>query len=761
MAEPCLVLVSPLDIFSILRYNSPKKTKIITKEVYFMINFKKRRSPLLIVGILLILVMSFTFLGCPEPDDPDDPNPNPNPNPNPSPGRSAVTTKLIPGILLPVGDAAAPATVTTNPQYTGTITWTPAHATFVTGTSYTATIVLTATSSYTFDGVTLTDFTAAGVPCGTGVKSGETVTFSDVPMGEASPPSVPVGPHYHTFDGFPNSTSTYEWRVDTLTPLGPGVNGRQYQVCDGSNGTSGNHTNLPLYQYRTLWATGSATLEYVGYTSAGVVIPDSDTTTVPAYYGVKAGATTTATVHIPAMHNSKAPGDTGFVYANYKPVQVIENSAFNGKTTVTDVVFLLGRNTADTLDEYKLTRIGQNAFQSTAIATSAINASANAVTANSITNNATGINEVIIPPTVTFIGANAFANIATLKKITIPASVTEVEDKVFGGDGITVSPLVEVILSQRNINDDMFKWVTASLTTVTLNSGVQKIGARAFQGCGEILSVYIPSTVNDIGLQAFDGCVKLATLSISTPSNVIGTTFRSLTSLRTVIIGQGVTTIPANAFENSAITNLTISNSVATIGADAFKKAELTDLTIFTTSITKEWLANFGVDSPLGDSLERLTIGNGGAGQTIGEGAFEEYGELATLTFGTTAGNVITPVTALTRIDESAFRGCEKLKTINNIATASTILPTGLTTIGINAFGAKSGAGAEKNIIDLITIPSTVTTVGRAAFSGIPATNTTDARIRIVTSKASEADITAEWGAYWKEGYTGAILLIR
>jgi formylglycine-generating enzyme required for sulfatase activity len=74
---------------------------------------------------------------------------------------------------------ATPVTTAINvTQYTGTISWLPAHATFAGGTTYTATVTLTAKTGYTFTGVTANNFTYTGATVTNAANSGTvTITF--------------------------------------------------------------------------------------------------------------------------------------------------------------------------------------------------------------------------------------------------------------------------------------------------------------------------------------------------------------------------------------------------------------------------------------------------------------------------------------------------------------------------------------------------------------------------------------------------------
>ena len=75
---------------------------------------------------------------------------------------TTISIAAIAGVAVPVTGATPVTTITTNAQYTGTLTWNPSHATFHSNTSYTATITLTPKDGYTLTGVGADFFTVAG-----------------------------------------------------------------------------------------------------------------------------------------------------------------------------------------------------------------------------------------------------------------------------------------------------------------------------------------------------------------------------------------------------------------------------------------------------------------------------------------------------------------------------------------------------------------------------------------------------------------------
>jgi parallel beta-helix repeat protein len=75
---------------------------------------------------------------------------------------TVINIAAIQGVTAPIAGATPVTAITETAQYTGTVTWSPAHATFAPGTTYTATITLTPKSGFTFTGVTENFFTVAG-----------------------------------------------------------------------------------------------------------------------------------------------------------------------------------------------------------------------------------------------------------------------------------------------------------------------------------------------------------------------------------------------------------------------------------------------------------------------------------------------------------------------------------------------------------------------------------------------------------------------
>ncbi|MDR0320715.1 MAG: leucine-rich repeat domain-containing protein [Treponema sp.] len=119
---------------------------------------------------------------------------------------------------------------------------------------------------------------------------------------------------------------------------------------------------------------------------------------------------------------------------------------------------------------------------------------------------------------VTIIGAGAFMNNETLESVTLPNTVTTIEDAAFA---------------------------FSVLKSITLSSSLTIIGGSAFRG-SPLASVIIPASVTTIEGSAFQN-----------------------TALKSVIIPAAVTSIGTCAFETNTLTSVTMSRSTQ-LGMDVF-----------------------------------------------------------------------------------------------------------------------------------------------------------------------------------------------
>ena len=149
----------------------------------------------------------------------------------------------------------------------------------------------------------------------------------------------------------------------------------------------------------------------------------------------------------------------------------------------------------------------------------------------SILNGNSTITKVVIPKSVTTLGAGAFYNCNNLIDVNIPDSITSIGHYAFNG--------------------------CTSLTSINIPNNVTSIGDYAFGDCTSLTSINIPNNVTSIGYYAFGACSSLTSINI--PNNVtsIGNNaFSACTSLISINIPNSVTSVGNNAFQNCP--NLTI-----------------------------------------------------------------------------------------------------------------------------------------------------------------------------------------------------------
>ena len=94
----------------------------------------------------------------------------------PIPGSATVTQTTIAGVTAPVAGAVPVRTITPSAQFTGVVTWSPAHSEFQYDTQYTATIQLYPATGYIFAGVFPNSFTVAGATAVSNPVNSGTVT---------------------------------------------------------------------------------------------------------------------------------------------------------------------------------------------------------------------------------------------------------------------------------------------------------------------------------------------------------------------------------------------------------------------------------------------------------------------------------------------------------------------------------------------------------------------------------------------------------
>ena len=262
----------------------------------------------------------------------------------------------------------------------------------------------------------------------------------------------------------------------------------------------------------------------------------------------------------------------------------------------------------------------------------------------------------IIPDGVTKIGTKAFEN-STLKTITLPEGLTEVEDYVF-----------------RNCT---------ALTSLVFPETVTTIGEGAMYDCDSLKSVTLPSGLKTVSPYMFYYTSSLKELSLPEGITSIGKDAFWSSGITSLVLPDGMTSIDDYAFQRSKIKSIELPDGITSIGAYAFESSSLTTIEL-PDSVTS--IGTYAFDD---SALTMIELPNGVT--SIGSNAFSYCKSL----------EYISLPKKLKTIPQWMCAQCPKL--------ASIIIPDSVTSISSYAF-------YQCTALSNVVIPANVTTIGSSVF---------------------------------------------
>lgn len=185
------------------------------------------------------------------------------------------------------------------------------------------------------------------------------------------------------------------------------------------------------------------------------------------------------------------------------------------------------------------------------------------------------VGDIVIPESViynnkkykvTAIGERAFAGMMQLKALTIPQTITTIQQYA-----LSELPNIESVTINCKTVERWF-YENYSLKTVVLGNNVKIISDKAFFGCTKLSSLTIPNSVTSIGDMAFQDCALTSLIIPGSVRKLGDGAFAGCVKLEKVIISKGVKLIGGYAFKNCRkLGKITIPTSVTNIGLNAFE----------------------------------------------------------------------------------------------------------------------------------------------------------------------------------------------
>ncbi len=230
-----------------------------------------------------------------------------------------------------------------------------------------------------------------------------------------------------------------------------------------------------------------------------------------------------------------------------------------------------------------------------------------------------------IPNSVTLIEDKAFSGCSSLTSLTIPNSVTSIGSYAFSGcsgveklyynaencEGWSSSSPFPTTIKELTIGEDVKTIPThafykcTGLTSVTIPNSVISIDSSAFSGCSGLTSVTIPNSVTSIGRFAFYECSSLISVSLPNSLTSIGNyAFSGCRSLTSLSLPNSLTSIGSYTFNNCALSKVEFSSSLTSIGDYAFNNCHLSEV------VCPPNVETIGANAFSGNDLKKVIMGS-------------------------------------------------------------------------------------------------------------------------------------------------------
>ena len=313
--------------------------------------------------------------------------------------------------------------------------------------------------------------------------------------------------------------------------------------------------------------------------------------------------------------------------------------------------------------------------------------------------------EVVLPNSVTEIGAYAFAA-SNVTKLTVSsalttigvgafseakmtaidwngAQVTEIPDNAFNSAMITAIELPESVTKLG-----AYAFANSAINAFKAD-GLTEIGNNAFDSCIALREIKLSETLVRMGNSVFSKCANLETVEIPSLSELGFYTFNGASSLKKVVFGANVSTTGEYTFMSSNVKEVVLGGLIESVGVGAFYNARGIESITLPDSVTK--IADFAFEG-----TSRLKFINGIENvESFGVQAFYNSGLTSlNLESAKEIGNFAFAV-------QNTYGNSEAAYTIVNIPNA----------VSIGNFAFLNGSETE------VTIGASVDSIGYGAFA--------------------------------------------
>ncbi|MBR2195003.1 MAG: leucine-rich repeat domain-containing protein [Salinivirgaceae bacterium] len=349
-------------------------------------------------------------------------------------------------------------------------------------------------------------------------------------------------------------------------------------------------------------------------------------------------------------------------------------------------------------------------------------------------NGCSSLTSVTIPNSVKTIGQQAFDNCTSLDLLIVPDSVTsiggyafeDVNTVIYSGTATGRNWGAKTVLSNAVTDGD---WLYSDSTKIqlvkylgsggdiTIPNTVKSIENGAFRDCTGLTSVTISDSVKSIGVRAFDGCTNLAFNEYNNACYLGNSKNQYLALIKpksaditSCSVNSKCQIIANKAFLNCSLISIIIPESVTVIGDEAFDGCtELTSISILSDAniypanicFTKDKFKYKVLDKESVEVLNNSYSGDISIPETVTAGKTFNVTSIGYESFYQSDLTSITIPNSVISIGRAAFSLCTNLGSVS--------IPNSVTSIGGSAF-------YKCSCLNSVVIPNSVTTIGDYVF---------------------------------------------